>query len=290
MKCKLLALPLALFTLTWLLLPEAAHSQEKDKDKSGKQPAYLKLILPQDNTEVTIDETKTRQFGKNRLFVSPPLEPGKRYSYKVVAVWAPNNYTTITRTRTATVEGGKETVLDMTVKDEKIPDNVIVRYVPTPRAVVDKMLEMAKVGKDDVVYDLGCGDGRLVITAVEKFGAKRGVGIDYDPERIKDSNANAKKAGVTDKVEFKQANVLHLKDFSEASVVTLYMGLDLNIAVRPVLWSTLKPGSRVVSHRFLMGDDYPPLKTETLTLKNDYGDDEEFKLHLWIIGKKKDGE
>src|SRR5438046_9379949 len=125
------------------------------------------------------------------------------------------------------------------------------------------MLRLANVGKDDLVYDLGCGDGRLVITAVEKFQAQRGVGVDIDPERIKDSNANAQKSRVQGKVEFRQGDVLEINDLADASVVMLYMGNDLNLRLRPILQKTLKPGSRIVSHRFLMGD-WKPLKTETI--------------------------
>lgn len=281
MRYRLLRLTLAMLALT-LLYIGPAQSQD-NKDKATAQPAYVRVLLPRADAKLSIDDTATRQFGENRLFVSPPLEPGKRYKYKLVAVWAPNNYTTITRTRSVVVESGKEAQVDMRGKDESQPDNIIVRYVPTPEAVVDKMLEMAKVGKEDVVYDLGCGDGRLVVNAVKKFGARRGVGLDYDPERIKDSHATAKASDVEDKVSFKQANVLHIKDYSDASVVTLYMGQDLNEAVRPFLWSTLKPGSRVVSHRFTMGKDFP--SDQSIVFKHG---GEEYKLHLWTIPAKKD--
>jgi len=134
-----------------------------------------------------------------------------------------------------------------------------VPYVPTPQEVVDEMLKMANVGKNDVVYDLGCGDGRLVITAVKKFGAKRGVGVDIDPQRIKESNANAQAAGVTDRVKFFEQNLFEA-DIKEATVVTLYLLPDINLKLRPKLWNDLKPGTRVVSHAFDMGD-WQPEKT-----------------------------
>ena len=137
-----------------------------------------------------------------------------------------------------------------------------VPYVPTPQEVVDEMLRMANVGKDDVVYDLGCGDGRLVITAVKKFGAKRGVGVDIDPQRIKESNENARAAGVADRVRFVEQD-LFKADFKEATVVTLYLLPDVNLRLRPKLWSDLKPGTRVVSHAFDMGD-WQPEKTASV--------------------------
>ena len=128
-----------------------------------------------------------------------------------------------------------------------------VPYVPTMPELVDEMLKLANVGKDDVVYDLGCGDGRLVIAAVKKFGAKRGVGIDIDPQRIKESNENAQAAGVADRVRFIEQD-LFKADISEATVVTLYLLPDVNLKLRPKLWAELKPGTRVVSNAFDMGD------------------------------------
>src|SRR5262249_30650639 len=153
-----------------------------------------RVFLPHANAQVVIEDIPTRQTGVTRTFVSPPLETGKIYTYTVTATWQPNNYTAITRTRQFTVRAGQEVEADLRQADDKQPDKIVVRYVPTPNEVVEAMLKLAQVGKDDVVYDLGCGDGRLVITAVEKFQARRGVGVDIDPERIKDSNANAQKS------------------------------------------------------------------------------------------------
>jgi tRNA G37 N-methylase Trm5 len=143
--------------------------------------------------------------------------------------------------------------------DEKLPT---VPYVPTPDEVVDKMLTMAKVNKNDVVYDLGCGDGRIVITAAKKYGA-RGVGIDLNPERIKEANENLQKAKVGDRVKFMVGDLFE-SNFSEASVVTLYLLPQVNAALRPQLWRQLKVGTRVVSHAFDMGPEWPPERTETV--------------------------
>jgi len=135
-----------------------------------------------------------------------------------------------------------------------------VIFVPTPQTVVDAMLKMANVTKDDVVYDLGCGDGRIVITAARQFGA-RGVGIDIDPQRIRESNENATKAGVTDRVRFSNSDIFaDSTNLSEASVVTLYLLPSLNVKLIPKLKRELKPGTRIVSNSFDMGE-WEPEKT-----------------------------
>jgi 2-polyprenyl-3-methyl-5-hydroxy-6-metoxy-1,4-benzoquinol methylase len=133
-----------------------------------------------------------------------------------------------------------------------------VIYVPTRQSVVDAMLKVAKVGPNDVVYDLGCGDGRIVVTAA-KLGA-RGIGIDIDPKRIAEANENVKKNGVGDRVRILNQD-LFTTDFSEATVVTLYLLPSLNRKLRPTLWKTLKPGTRIVSHDFSMGEDWQPEQT-----------------------------
>ena len=134
-----------------------------------------------------------------------------------------------------------------------------VIYVPTPQEVVDAMLDVAQVKSTDVIYDLGSGDGRIPITAAQKYGA-RGVGIDINPERIKEANENLKKANVGDKVKFLTADLFET-NISEATVVTLYLLQSLNEKLRPKLFKELKPGTRVVSHAFSMGDAWPPEKT-----------------------------
>jgi cyclopropane fatty-acyl-phospholipid synthase-like methyltransferase len=130
-----------------------------------------------------------------------------------------------------------------------------VVYVPTPQEVVDKMLELAAVTKDDLVYDLGSGDGRIVITAAKEYGA-RGIGIEIDPELVQKAQENAQAAGVSDQVEFRQQDLFQT-DFSDATVVTLYLLSSLNEKLRPKLLKELKPGTRIVSHSFAMGDWKP---------------------------------
>jgi SAM-dependent methyltransferase len=138
--------------------------------------------------------------------------------------------------------------------DAQVPRTPDVVFVPTPDAVVDAMLEMAKVGPKDVVYDLGCGDGRLVVGAALR-GARRAIGVDIDPERVKEARARAKSAGVEDKVEIVEGDLFEM-DFADATVVTLYLLPSLNMRLRPKILS-LKPGTRIVSHDFDMGDWEP---------------------------------
>jgi SAM-dependent methyltransferase len=134
----------------------------------------------------------------------------------------------------------------------RIPD---VHYEATPQLIVEDLLKMAEVNRTDIIYDLGCGDGRFVITAAKKYGA-RGVGIDIAPERIKESSQNARVAGVMDKVKFIEADLFET-DIREATVVALYLLPDLNMQLRPKLLKDLRPGSRVVSHEFDMYDWQP---------------------------------
>jgi ubiquinone/menaquinone biosynthesis C-methylase UbiE len=144
-------------------------------------------------------------------------------------------------------------------KTKPEPSIARVPYVTTPPEVVQKMLEMAKVKAGDVVIDLGCGDGRIVITAVDKFKATKGIGLDIDPIRVKESNDNAAKAKVTDKVSFTVGDVLKLteKDLAEATVITMYLLPDYNLKLMPLL-KKLKPGTRIVSHDFDMGKEWDP--------------------------------
>src|SRR5688500_399367 len=135
-------------------------------------------------------------------------------------------------------------------------------YVPTPEDVVDRMLTLAEVKEGDVVYDLGCGDGRIPIAAARR-GA-RGVGVDIDPRRIEESNANAKAAGVEGRVEFRLQDALTV-DVSPATVVTLYLLSSSNLKLRPMLTKQLKPGARIVSHAFSMGYDWPAEKVDRFT-------------------------
>lgn len=148
-----------------------------------------------------------------------------------------------------------------------------VPYVPTRQAVVDAMIELGQVSAGDIHYDLGCGDGRIVISAAKK-GATA-TGVDIDPQRIKEANENAQAAGVTDKVTFVEGNLFDM-DFSDADVLTLYLLPDVNLKLRPKILQEMKPGSRVVSHAFHMGDWEPDEKIVV----------EGSTLYLWIVPAK----
>ncbi|MUG94905.1 methyltransferase domain-containing protein [Scytonema sp. UIC 10036] len=157
-------------------------------------------------------------------------------------------------------------------------------YEPTPQAIVDKMLKIAKVGKDDILYDLGSGDGRIPITAAKKFGA-RGVGIDINPELVKTANENAKNAGVTDKVKFLQQDIFK-SDFRDATVVTLYLDDGVNIKLRPQLFKQLKPGTRVVSFQHHMGDwvDYEHIEEADCQPEDNCSlEDKHSVIYMWKI-------
>ncbi len=142
-----------------------------------------------------------------------------------------------------------------------------VIYVPTPPEMVDAMLKLAGVHSGDVVYDLGCGDGRMVVTAAKRYGV-RGVGIDINPVRVQEALENVKQNGVGHLVTIKNEDLFEA-DISEATVVTLYLLTSLNLKLRPKLWKELKPGTRVVSHSFDMGD-WKPEKTEQVNGRTIY--------------------
>ncbi|HEX7116599.1 MAG TPA: class I SAM-dependent methyltransferase [Steroidobacter sp.] len=147
-----------------------------------------------------------------------------------------------------------------------------VWYVPTPHEIVDRMLDVARVRTGDVVYDLGCGDGRMVIAAAKKFGT-RGYGVDLDPARIREARANAKAAGVEKLVTFEVGDLFET-DVREATVVMLYLLPHMNRRLKPKLFEQLRPGARVVSHDFDMGPDWPP--DEYVKLGTD-------AIYLWIM-------
>jgi SAM-dependent methyltransferase len=147
-----------------------------------------------------------------------------------------------------------------------------VPYDPSPPEVVEKMLDMAAVGNNDLLYDLGCGDGRIVIAAAVKYGA-RGIGIDLDPQRIAEARTNAKRAGVEDRVQFRVGD-LYAANVEDATVVTLFLWPHVNLKLRPILLRQLKVGTRVVSHFWDMGPEWPPDRTETVRDR---------KIHLWTV-------
>lgn len=159
----------------------------------------------------------------------------------------------------------------LVTEDEQPARKPDIHYVPTPQAVVEEMLATAQVGKDEMIYDLGCGDGRIVITAAKKYGA-RGIGIDIDPKRIREATQNAQAAGVQDRVKFLKADLFE-SNFADANVISLYLLTSLNKKLRPKILAETRPGTRVVSHAFAMGE-WEPDQEKTVEGSN---------IYYWVV-------
>jgi SAM-dependent methyltransferase len=159
-------------------------------------------------------------------------------------------------------------------QNEATKPKLDVPYVPTPPEVVTAMLKLADVKPNDVIYDLGCGDGRIAIAAAKEFGA-HAVGVDIDPKRISEAQENANSAGVADRVKFMQENLFGA-DVHDATVVTLYLLPSVNLQLKPKLLRDLKPGTRIVSHRFDMGDWKPDKETNL----------DGRRIYFWIVPAK----
>jgi uncharacterized protein (TIGR03000 family) len=243
-------------------VPKPATSPGKpgapDK-KSELRPGHIKVLIPA-AARLAIDDNETRATGAERRFTTPPLAPGRTASYTLTAVWEEGSRR-IKRMAVAKVRPGEETVVDLRPNSQDASSSQVI-YVPTPQKVVDKMLELAKVTKDDLVYDLGCGDGRVLVTAAKKYGA-RGVGIDIDPRRVQEALANVRKAGVEKLVEIRQGDALKVPDLARATVVTTYMLPEFMEKLRPVLREELRPGTRIVAHDYAI-PAWPPQQTVTV--------------------------
>ena len=242
-----------------LLAAGSAWSQETERRTT------LIVRLPAD-AKLVIDDQETKQTGAVRRFSSPPLMPDKTYRYTLEWTYQKDGKP-VTKTKVVRFRAGDEKEVDLRkekadeAKPDKKPDETDkkkektkepahepdVVFVPTPPEVVDKMLELAAVKKDDVVYDLGCGDGIIVVTAAKKHGCKA-VGFDIDPERIKESRDSVKAGGVEKLVTIEEKDIFKV-DLSPASVVTLYLLPELNVKLIPQL-EKLKEGSRHRLARF----------------------------------------
>jgi uncharacterized protein (TIGR03000 family) len=255
--------------------PQAAGAARATAQAAKRLSSHITITVPHIDTEVVVDDTPIPGTGTSRTFDTPPLEAGTTHRRTFVATWKPNSYTSITRRKTVTFRAGDRVAVDLTVDDPN--DRARVMYVPTQSDIADEMVKLAGVTASDVAFEPGCGDARITIAAV-KGGAKKGVGIDIDPERVEESRAKVKEAGLADKVEIRLGDALDIKDLSTATVVFLYMGDHFNMLIRPILWNELKVGARVVSHRFTMGD-WKPDKTVSVT-SSEGG---EYELHLWTI-------
>lgn len=251
------------------------------KPAAAKVKSKIKVTVPQDNTELKIEGVVMKGTGKVREYETPDLESGKTYEYSFSAFWEPNNYTKLTRTKTVEFEAGKDVIADLTKEDPKNPDKAVVRWVPTPQDIVDKMIELGGVKDGDVVFEPGPGDARVLISAVKK-GAKKGVGIELDPKKAAEARDNVKLAKLDDKITIREGDALKVEDYGDATIVMLYMGNEFNNLLRPLLEKQLKPGTRIVSHRFVLGDWKPE---KSITVMGADGDT--YELHLWIVKAKK---
>jgi uncharacterized protein (TIGR03000 family) len=252
----------------------------QDKKDVKKAKAKLKITVPQDDAELQIEGKATKPTGVTREFETPELEVGKAYEYSFSVTWRPNNYTVLTRTKNIEFKGGDDISVDLTKADPKNPDKAVVRWVPTPDDIVEEMMKLGGVKEGDVVYEPGPGDGRVLIAAVKK-GAKKAVGIELDAKKAEEAKENVKKAGKEKEIEIRTGDALKVEDYGSATVVMLYMGNEFNNLLRPLLEKQLKPGTRIVSHRFVLGD-WAPDKTITVTGL----DGDEYKLHLWTVKGK----
>ncbi|MCS7014723.1 MAG: TIGR03000 domain-containing protein [Gemmatales bacterium] len=260
--CNLIGLPLAVL-----------QAQEKSGVSVPPNKALLRVLLPKD-AQLEIGGEKTQSTGEERLFLTPELEPGKTYFY-VLKLINPNGFRQV-RMRAVEFQAGQEVVVDLRPGKDTASSEII--FVPTSEEVVLKMLEVAKVTKDDIVYDLGCGDGRIVVLAAKKFGA-RGVGVDIDPDRVKEANEKVRKEGVEKLVEIRLGDALNVPDISRATVVTLYMLPEFNRKVRPILERELKPGARVVSHDF----EVPDWKPDSVITVSEQGGFRDHVIYLYTI-------
>lgn len=256
----------------WLLLaavPAFGQGSGPPGGQGTDKRANLVVRLPA-NARLVVDGTETKQTGEVRKFFSPPLPAGQVFRYELVATWTGPDGEPVRVVEVVRVRAGETTPIDLRTAKRQPVDKppvdkppvdkppvdkppadkkpeVDVPYVSSSPEVVDKMLEVAKLTKDDVVYDLGCGDGRIVIAAAKKYGCKA-VGIDIDPERVAESRDNVKKAGVDDLVSIEKKNFFTV-DLVKATVVTLYLTTGTNEKLIPQL-EQMKPGSRVVTHAF----------------------------------------
>ena len=272
------------------LLAAAVAVPTAAQDKKAS-PATIKLLIPDKptKTEVKIEgQDQPEPAGlKNgtRVFTTPDLEPGKTYAYKIVCVLVPNNYTRITRTREITFKAGETVEVDVRKEDPKNKDEIVVRWVPTPDDIVDKMCKLAKVGQGRHRPRLRLRRRRHAHPASQEVrGEERLRHRDRPEDHRREALPKIREEKVEDKVKVVQGDILKMteKDCEEATVVLLYIGDDLGAKLSPILQKGLKPGSRVVSHRFKLGD-WKPDKTSTVM----GSDGDQYELHLWTIPEKK---
>ena len=250
-------------------LGQAAAAQQ------ARVVSRVTVTLPDADAELELDGKLVPGTGTTRTFETPGLPRTGTQRAALTVRWKPNTYTNMTRTKTVSFRAGDAVTVDLSREDPG--DRVRVIYVPTPQDIAEEMVKLAGVTASDVVFEPGCGDARITIAAIKR-GARRGLCVDIDADRVEESRAKVKEAGLDSRIEVRHGDALDVHDLSDATVVLLYMGDHFDMLIRPVLWKQLKVGSRIVSHRFTMGDWKPD---KTVTVASAEGGD--FELHLWTI-------
>ncbi len=271
MTRRFLALSVALLAAPAFAQPPATPPAQPMTGVKSK----VKVTVPQDDAELTVEGKPTSAKGKVREFDTPDMEAGKRYIYDFQVTWKPNKFTTVTRKATRKFTAGDAVEVDLT-RDEG-NDKAVVALKPPTDDVIAEAVKAAKLTKDDVVFDLGGADARLPVAAV-KGGAKRGVLVQPDAAKAAAAKEQVKKAELEGKVDVQQTDPPEGKDYAEATVVFLYAGEEGNTALRPVLLRDLKAGARVISYRFKMGDWAP-----TATTPGVNADGDNYELHTWTV-------
>jgi uncharacterized protein (TIGR03000 family) len=282
-----------LIALAALLL--AAPALVAQDNTGPTEPAYLNVKVPAD-AKLTIGDRVTQQTGETRRFVTPGLALGKNYTYSVKATFKDKDGKEVTVEETVRVAGGKTTDVDLTkpkgdakkaddkkADDKKADDDKGTRppdviFVATPPEVVDEMIKVADIKKSDLLYDLGCGDGIIVVTAAKKVGCKA-VGYDIDPKRVKEAKEKAKEAKVEDLVTIEEKDIFTL-DLTKATVIATYLLDDLNKKL-VAQFKQMKEGSRIVMHDYDI-PGYQPDKTTKVTVNG-----REHRVFLYTIPLKK---
>jgi uncharacterized protein (TIGR03000 family) len=301
-----------LFLLPTLRGDEGDKKGQKNSEEPKKVPVFLKVLVPED-AQLEIEGYKAKAKGKERYFKSPTVRADKMYTYTFKATWTVDGVKK-TATKKIRFKPDKEIVVDLRTADddrsidvdkkkdggdkpkdkpkdgdkkkkngdeEEKDDKGDVVYWPTPQNIVDKMLEMAKVKKDDLVYDLGCGDGRIPVTAAKKYGCKA-WGYEIKASLVKKSLENAKENKVEKLVTVEKQDIFADDfDFSKATVVTLYLLPDLNLKLLPKL-EKLKPGSRIVSHDFGIKGMKPKQEVKIKAVDH-MGEEREHTIYLWEV-------
>lgn len=269
-----------LLCLAWIAPTLTASQMASPGDHQPTAPATLvrtgiTVVVPHDEATIAVDGAIVEGAGPRRRIETPPAPRGSTGRLTIEVRWQANAYTAMTRTSTVMFRAGQAMTVDL--REERPTDRVFVDYVPTSQHVVDAMVALAGVTPEDVVYEPGCGDARITIAAV-RAGARAGVGIDIDPERVEESRANVRAAGLDDRIDIRLGDALDIPDLSKATVVLMYMGEHFNARMRPLLWKALPVGARIVSYRFTMGD-WAPDRTVQVGGRPGW----EFQLHLWTI-------